>query len=303
MDGILNVNKPQGMTSFGVVALMRRMSGERRIGHAGTLDPDATGVLPVCLGQATRVVEFLMDCSKTYRAEIELGVTTDTYDIGGTVVARGDPSGIDRGQFESTLDSFRGRILQTPPMYSAVKHQGRPLYELARQGITIDRQPRQVDIHRLGVTVWQPPVVTVEVTCSKGTYIRSLAHDIGQMLGCGATLRSLIRLRCGTFRIEDAVPLPELERAFGEGYWEQLVQPMDTVLSDWLPVSVGEDTAQAIRHGRSVELENGPGGDPEGWWDEGATARCRVYAPDGRLLSLMRLNPVSRQWQPLKVFR
>ena len=303
MDGILNVNKPRGKTSFGVVALIRRLSGERRTGHAGTLDPAATGVLPVCLGQATRVVEFLMDCTKTYRAEIELGVTTDTYDVEGTVIERGDSSGIDREQVEAALDSFRGQILQTPPMYSALKHQGRPLYELAREGITVERRQRQVEVHHLEATAWQPPVVTVEVVCSKGTYIRSLAHDLGQALGCGATLRDLIRLRCGSFRVEDAILLPELEDAFRNGYWEQFIQPMDTVLSGWMAMAVGEETAQAIRHGRAVELESDAGGDPEAPGDTAGMTRCRVYAPGGRLLSLMRLNPDTRQWQPVKVFR
>ena len=303
MDGILNVNKPRGKTSFGVVALIRRLSGERRVGHAGTLDPEATGVLPICLGQATRVVEFLVDATKTYRAEIELGIATDTYDSTGTIVQRGDISGIGREQVEAVLDSFRGQILQTPPMYSAVKHQGRPLYQLARAGITIERQQRQVEVYRLEVTAWQPPVVTVEVVCSKGTYIRSMAHDIGQVLGCGANVRNLIRLRCGIFGIEEAVSVPELEDAFRDGYWQQFVRPMDSVLTDWRAETVSEETAQVIRNGRPVELESNPGGDPEVLTDSVLDTRCRVYTPDGRLLSLMRFDTATRQWLPVKVFQ
>lgn len=303
MDGILNVNKPRGKTSFGVVALIRRLSGERRVGHAGTLDPEATGVLPICLGQATRVVEFLVDATKTYRAEIELGIATDTYDSTGTIVQRGDISGIGREQVEAVLDSFRGQILQTPPMYSAVKHQGRPLYQLARAGITIERRQRQVEVYRLEVTAWQPPVVTVEVVCSKGTYIRSIAHDIGQVLGCGANVRNLIRLRCGIFGIEEAVSVPELEDAFRDGYWQQFVRPMDSVLTDWRAETVSEETAQVIRNGRPVELESNPGGDPEVLTDSVLDTRCRVYTPDGRLLSLMRFDTATRQWLPVKVFQ
>lgn len=303
MDGIVSVNKPRGRTSFSVVALIRRLSGERRVGHAGTLDPEATGVLLICLGQATRVVEFLVDSTKTYRAEIELGVSTDTYDADGTVTHRGDISGIGREEVEAALGSFRGRIRQTPPMYSAVKHKGRPLYELARAGITVERRPREVDVHRLELTAWKPPVATVEMVCSKGTYVRSLANDLGEVLGCGATLRSLVRLRCGSFGIEDAVSLSELEDAFHSGCWQPLVHPMDCVLSDWQAVTVSEETAGAIKNGRPVELERGTDGVHESLPDSLADDRCRVYTQDGRLLSLMRLNPATQQWHPVKVFQ
>ena len=159
MDGILNIDKPQGITSYRVVAVVKRLSGERRVGHAGTLDPLATGVLPVCLGQATRVVEFLTDAAKTYRAEIELGLTTDTYDACGQVIQRGEPYGINREQIDAALESFRGTIHQTPPMYSAIKHQGKKLYELARAGITVERKSRPVKIHRLDITGFQSPLV------------------------------------------------------------------------------------------------------------------------------------------------
>ena len=180
MDGILNINKPCGKTSFSMVAMVKRLTGERRVGHAGTLDPIATGVLPICLGQGTRVIEFLVDATKTYRAEIELGVTTDTYDADGRIIQRGDPSGISQDHLEAALASFCGLIRQTPPMYSAVKYQGKPLYKLARAGITVERRSRLAKIHRLELVDWQPPVATIEVVCGKGTYIRSLAYDLGQ---------------------------------------------------------------------------------------------------------------------------
>jgi tRNA pseudouridine55 synthase len=217
MDGILNINKPWGKTSFSIVSLVRRLSGERRVGHAGTLDPAATGVLPVCLGQGTRVVEYLVASPKAYRAEIELGVATDTHDATGTIVSRGDPSKVTKKKLLSALESFRGLIEQTPPMYSAVKHEGKPLYELARSGIQVPRKSRKRWVYRLELLDWHSPVATIEVECGKGTYIRSLADDLGQLLGCGASLKSLTRLRCGIFTIEEAITIARLEEGFRHG--------------------------------------------------------------------------------------
>ncbi|HEY51097.1 MAG TPA: tRNA pseudouridine(55) synthase TruB [Dehalococcoidia bacterium] len=293
MDGILNINKPEGITSYRVVSLVKRLSGERRVGHAGTLDPMATGVLPVCLDQATRIVEFLAGAAKTYRAGIELGVTTDTYDASGKVVHRENPAGIGREQVETALASFRGVIQQTPPMYSAIKHQGKKLYQLARAGITIERKSRPTTIHRLDMVDFQMPNVTVEVECGKGTYIRSLAHDLGQILGCGASLKSLVRQHYGPFDIEDAVRLPQLEDAFRHGCWEHFVHPMDLVLSTWPATVVDEATAQSIRNGAPVALplESSGGG------------RCRAYTADGHFLGILRFEPENERWHPEKVFQ
>lgn len=293
MDGILNIDKPQGITSYRVVALVKRLSGERRVGHAGTLDPMATGVLPVCLGQATRVVEFLADASKTYRAEIELGLTTDTYDASGRVIQRKEPAAIHREQVEAALASFRGVIRQTPPMYSAIRHQGRKLYELARAGITIERKSRPATIYRLDMVDFQPPVITIEAECSKGTYIRSLAHDLGQVLGCGAILKDLIRLSYGPFDIKDALSVPQLEDAFRYGYWEHYIYPIDHVLSTWPAVVVDEATEQVIRNGVPVALPLEPSGGH----------RCRAYTADGHFLSVLRFEPEKGQWHPEKVFQ
>ena len=301
MDGILNINKPWGKTSFSIVAMVRRLAGERRIGHAGTLDPAATGVLPVCLGQGTRIVEFLMDATKTYQAEIELGVATDTYDASGRVTRRGDASGISREQLEAALESFCGLIQQTPPMYSAVKYQGKPLYALARAGITVERRSRPAEIHHLDLKEWQPPVATVEVVCGKGTYIRTLAHDLGQTLGCGASLRSLVRLRCGLFNIEEAVSVQQLEDAFHCGYWQHFVYPIDSVLSHWQAVIVSDEKVQTIRNGSAVALENenGAGDIPI---ESPFESRCRAYTPDGFLLGVLRFDAERGQWRPEKVF-
>ena len=309
MDGILNINKPQGKTSFSTVATVKRLTGERRVGHAGTLDPEATGVLPICLGKGTRVIEFLVDTTKAYRAQIELGVATDTYDGSGRITQQGDPSGISREQLESALAPFRGLIQQTPPMYSAVKHQGKRLYELARAGIKVERKSRPATIYHLELTDWQLPVATIEVVCSKGTYIRCLAHDLGQALGSGANIKSLTRLRCGLFDIKDSVSLAQLEDACRSGYWQHLVYPIDIVFSDWAAIIVNDDTGRLIRNGRPVVLEDNyhrkqtdcpekqPKADPPS-----NENHCRVYTLDGSFLGVLRFNPESGEWQPEKVF-
>ena len=290
-----------------MVAMVKRLSGERRVGHAGTLDPAATGVLPICLGQGTRVTEFLMDATKAYRAEIELGVATDTYDASGRIIQRGDSSRISQGQLESALTSFCGLIQQIPPMYSAVKYQGKPLYQLARAGITVERRSRLAKVHRLELVDWQPPVATIEVVCGKGTYIRSLAHDLGQALGCGANLKSLIRLRCGLFDIKDAVSVPELEDAFRYGYWQHLIYPIDSVLLHWRAIVVSDDTGQSIRNGRPFVLGNDDGGKQSSYLEQHIPAgssyenRCRAYALDGRFLGVLRFDSERGQWQPEKV--
>jgi tRNA pseudouridine55 synthase len=292
LDGILNIDKPAGITSYGVVAAVKRLAGEQRVGHTGTLDPAATGVLPVFLGRATRVIGFLTDTAKAYRAVIEMGIATDTYDASGQVVHRSDPSSIDRDGFESALDSFRGDIRQVPPMYSAVKHAGRPLYKLARAGVTVERRARPVTVHRLELVAWQPPSITLEIECSKGTYIRSLAHDLGQALGCGAHLKTLVRTRCGIFDIMDAVSLPRLEEAFRCGYGEHYLHPVDIVLQDYDAVIVDDAAEGAIRNGGAVDISGGR---------QAAHKYCRAYSQDGRLLGMLRYLPEKQAWQPKKV--
>ena len=302
MDGILNINKPQGKTSFSIVARVKQLSGERRVGHAGTLDPAATGVLPICLGQGTRVTEFLMEATKTYLAQIELGVATDTYDATGKITQRGDSSGISQEQLEAALTSFRGLISQIPPMYSAVKYHGQRLYQLARAGVNVDRKSRPTKIYHLELIDWQPPVATVEVECGKGTYIRSLAHDLGQSLGCGANLKSLIRLRYGLFDIRNAISMLQLEDAFRYGYWQHFVYPIDVVLLYWAAVVVNDDTSQAIKNGQPWILK-GDNGSEENYPDSPAwSSYCRVYTVDGYFLGVLRLSPGRGQGQPEKVF-
>ena len=295
MDGILNINKPPGDTSFSIVSMVRRLIKERRVGHAGTLDPLASGVLPVCFGQGTRVVEFLLEASKVYRAQIELGVATDTYDTTGKIIKQGDPSAINREQIELALDSFRGLIQQTPPMYSALKHQGQRLYRLARAGITISRASRPARIYRLELLDFEPPLVTLKIECGRGTYIRSLAHDLGQLLGCGAHLKELVRLSYGPFDIKDSITPAQVEDAFRNNDWQHLVYPIDIVLNNWSAVVVGDEQERVIRNGGCVVVDNSPvGADNE--------RRCRAYSQNGCFLAVLYFNPESGQWQPQKVF-
>jgi tRNA pseudouridine55 synthase len=298
LDGILNIDKPAGKTSFGVVAAVKRLTGERRAGHAGTLDPDATGVLLVCLGKGTRIIEFLADTTKIYRARIELGKATDTYDASGKITRQGDPSGIDIARLEQALESFRGTIQQTPPMYSAIKYQGRPLYALARAGINIERKSRTVKIHRLELIDWQPPLVTLEIECGKGTYIRSLAHDLGQALGCGAYLESLVRTRCGIFDIEEAKSLAQLEEACKRGDWQQFLHPIDSVLQDFPALVVDEAGEAAVRNGRALDpAENGVIS-----FDGNADhPYCRAYNREGRFLAILQRDADKVIWRPKKV--
>ncbi len=294
IDGILNIHKPAGLTSFAVVSRIRRLTGERRAGHAGTLDPEATGVLVVCLGQATRIVEFLSKAGKTYRAEIELGIATDSYDATGSVVRRGDTSGITAERVAATLDRYRGVTEQIPPMYSALKHKGRRLYQLAREGKEVARAARRVEVSRLDLVQWHPPVITIEVECGAGTYIRSLAHDIGETLGCGAHLRRLARLRSEPFCIEDAVCLDVLEEACRDGCLQNLLHSMDEVLLGWRAVILDRGSEALVRQGRDVVLEEADmsgGGD----W-------CRAYTVDGHFVAALRRTG-ERSWHPEKVFR
>jgi tRNA pseudouridine55 synthase len=293
IDGILNIDKPAGSTSLKIVNLVRRLSRQQRVGHAGTLDPNATGVLPICLGQATRIVPFLIDAPKTYCAEAELGVSTGTYDAEGEVTSRVDPSFVTKEQLEEVLLSFLGSILQTPPMYSAVKHQGKRLYDLARAGIEVERKKRRASIFRLELLRWQPPFFTIEIECGKGTYIRSLVHDLGQSLGCGSHLRNLVRLRSGLFEIGDSLTIPQLEDAFRHGYWQKLLYPMDAVLEHWIAAIVSQEKEQDIRWGRPLTLDEEEGRDKD---------RCRAYSLDGRFLAVLRFIAERGLWQPEKVF-
>jgi tRNA pseudouridine55 synthase len=293
IDGILNVNKPEGKTSFNVVARLKRLTAEKHVGHAGTLDPIATGVLPVCLGQATRITEYLANTSKTYFAQIELGIATDTFDRQGKILGRGDPKGITLTRVEEALASFRGVIDQVPPAFSALKQQGRRCYELARAGVPLQLKPRRIEITKLELVDFRLHLVEIEVDCTKGTYIRSLANDIGKYLGCGAHLRNLNRLRYGPFSVQDALSPDEIEDAFNRDDWKKLIYSVDSPLQDWKAIVVGKNNEINVRNGRPLPVNE---------TDEFPEQYCRAYDLDGNFLAVLRFIPEKRHWQPEKVF-
>jgi tRNA pseudouridine55 synthase len=293
-DGILNLDKPRGPTSHDVVSRVRRVTNVRRVGHAGTLDPLATGVLLVCIGRATRVSEYLMAGQKVYRAQVHLGVTTDTYDAEGQIVEEA-PVDASRIQVETALAQFQGTISQVPPMYSAIKRQGKPLYRLARQGIEVQREPRLVEVYRLELTDWEPPLCTLEVACSSGTYVRALAHDLGQALGYGAHLADLTRLASGGFRVEDAVTLDAFTQAVEEGSWAALLHPLDAALGHLPALNLDADDARRLCAGQPITLP-GPLPKPKG------ETLARAYGPDGTFLALATFDVVAGVWRPHKVF-
>ncbi|HEY93478.1 MAG TPA: tRNA pseudouridine(55) synthase TruB [Dehalococcoidia bacterium] len=304
MNGILNINKPEGPTSFNIVSRIKKLTGEKRVGHAGTLDPAASGVLPICLGHGTRVIEYLMNSTKDYRAEIEFGKTTDTYDATGSIISLKDSSSVDRNQIETALNDFRGEIQQVPPVYSALKRKGTPYYELARAGINVEIASRPVVVHNIIVRDWKPPVVAIDVTCGKGTYIRSIAHNLGQILGCGAHMKSLVRRKYGPFSIDDSVLLDELEQSYPESDWQRYIHPIDSVLLHLKAIVVNDDTRQDIQHGRTIEnitnstqiLEN------QSQQVIPQETHCRAYGLDGRFLGILRYVSETGRWQPEKVF-
>jgi tRNA pseudouridine55 synthase len=295
MDGILNINKPKDLTSFDIVARVKRITGERHTGHAGTLDPLATGVLPICSGKATRVIEYLFNETKTYRAEVELGITTDSYDSTGKIINTRDPSGITRERVETVLTSFRGTILQTPPMYSAIKHRGTPLYKLARSGIEVERNSRPVHIYKLEIVDWQPPCFSLEVVCGKGTYIRSLAQDIGEALGCGAVMKNLERTRVGPFNLEDSITLEQLEETAAKGYTERYLYPADYALQSFDTLVVNHEQQCSLIHGMPVSPE------PD-LTEIKPAALCRVYNEDGGFVGMVEYDAANLRWQPHKIF-
>lgn len=284
MNGILIIDKPQDYTSFDVVAVVRGCVRERKAGHTGTLDPMATGVLPILLGSATKVQSLLPDTDKEYEASFRLGLTTDTLDITGTVRSE-SPAHCTAADMEALLPPFRGDILQRPPMYSAVYKNGVRLYELARQGIETEREERPVHIERLELLDFDEATQSgrLQVVCSKGTYIRSLCDDIGRRLGCGAVLTALRRVRACGYTISEATPLAEIRRLAPEGQevFLPLLRPVDSVFTVFPAVKVSDKQAQRFRNGASLLLGRLKAlSSPE----EGAL--YRVYAPDGVFLGI-----------------
>ena len=288
MQGFLNLNKPVGPTSHDMVAKVRRLVGRKlKVGHAGTLDPAASGILPIAIGAATRLIEYLADAEKGYRALVRLGATTTTDDAEGEIISTAPVPPLDAALVEAALVGFRGEIMQVPPMFSALHHEGQRLYDLARAGKHVDIPARPVTIHRLELAELAPPLLKLDITCSKGTYIRSLARDLGAALGCGAHLAGLERTFVGGFRLAQSVTWAELE-AEPERIAEWIL-PIDLALNAWPALHLDAEGARRVRHGMPVD-----GGDPQ-------AERMRAYAPDGTLLAV--LERAGAQWRPTKVLQ
>ena len=273
MDGIVIVDKPQGWTSQDVTARLRRVFGTRRIGHGGTLDPMATGVLPVFVGRATRAVEFFEHAEKTYETVLRLGITTDTEDMTGTVLTEENVSFTEE-QLQETLAAFRGEVLQVPPMYSALKVNGQKLCDLARKGKTVERQPRPITIHELTLVERGENTLRFRVRCSKGTYIRTLCKDIGEKLGCGGCMESLRRVAAGEYTVDEAVPLQTLlETEKPEDY----LRTVDTMFRNYPAVTLTANQETRCRNGNAFSVSLAPG-------------TYRAYSQDGEFLMLAKVD-------------
>lgn len=292
---LLNIDKPLGWTSHDVVAVVRRETRIKKIGHAGTLDPLATGVLMLCLGQATRLSEYVMGHLKIYEAQVRLGIETTTYDAEGEIVATHDTP-ISREQVEAILPQFRGDIQQIPPIYSAIKQGGKKLYEIARkgQGDTLELAPRPVTIYDLVIMTWDFPTFLLRVHCSPGTYIRSLAFDLGRILGVGAHLAGLRRVASGPFTTDNAIDLEVFREAIRQDTWQQYLLPPEMALQEFPRIDLDESQSRAVQNGVWLNLsEELPS----------ATDLLRAYDDGSKFLAI--LEPIAEQpgrWKPLKVF-
>lgn len=297
MTGIICLDKQEHMTSFSTVARARRIVGEKKAGHAGTLDPMATGILPVLFGGATRFMEFLPVHDKGYRARIQLGMTTDTLDTTGTVLTRSGVR-VSKAQVEQALGAFRGDILQVPPMYSALSKNGVRLYELARRGEEVERQARPVTIYRLELTEFdgQTQECTLNVLCSKGTYIRSLADDLGRMLGCGAVMSGLRRTYAVGFSLEDCVTLDTLSELAQQGKLSQCMIPLERALAAYPSLSVTQAQAVRFANGGALDADRLR-------FAEKRDGLFRVYSPDERFLGLGELLPEERELKVRRVLQ
>jgi len=307
ISGILVVDKPIGLTSHDVVQIIRTGTGIRRAGHTGTLDPRASGVLVVLIGPAVRLSEYVSATDKRYQAIIRLGSSTDTYDSEGKFTQQSsDPINVTEEQFETALQGFIGEIEQTPPAYSAIKVKGRRAYDMARKGEDVELEPRKIQVFHLEVLEWAPPEVVIDAHCSSGTYVRSLANDLGTTLGCGAYLVGLRRTKSGRFSLREATPLRKLQEAFAAGNWYQYLIPAAEALGDWDALELNPDEVDEVRHGH--RLPAAPDAKP---------GMVRAVSMAGELVALLELVPAAEtttaegeepatepvmEWQPKKVF-
>lgn len=294
-DGIINVYKEKGYTSFDVVAKMRGILGQKKVGHTGTLDPEAEGVLPVCAGKGTKLCDMLTDHDKTYRATLLLGTDTDTQDITGTVLAKKSTEGLSEEAVREAILSFIGNYDQIPPMYSALKVNGRKLCDLAREGIVVERKARPVTIYDIRIEEICLPEVVMTVSCSKGTYIRTLCHDIGEKLSVGGCMKTLLRTKVDRFLIEDSLTLAELQKRKDEGRLSEAVLPIETVFASYGEIRAAtEGLDKLVRNGnpfRYTEKE-----------DVADKAAFRVYGREGQFIGVYEYSEEKRMFYPRKIF-
>ncbi len=278
------------MTSHDVVAKIRKLLKQKRVGHAGTLDPAASGVLPVCVGQGTRVAEYLSESGKAYQAEISFGIVTDTYDAEGTILRTNDATMLTQTSIAEVLPQFLGQQMQMPPLYSAIKLQGQPAYKRMRAGEEISLTARPIEIYELRILDWQAPRLTLTVDCSKGTYIRSLAYDLGEKLGVGAHLSALVRTRSGPFLLSESSTLEQIAEAVEQGTLAQLLTSADAVLQNYPALHLDIATVQQVLHGNAFVYNEQP------------AEVARVYDPEGKFLAIASWDEERHVWQPKKVF-
>ena len=292
ISGVLVIDKPIGYTSHDIVQIVRRGTKIRRVGHTGTLDPRASGVLVVLIGPSVRLSEYISASDKRYQAVIHLGSSTDTYDSEGVVTQSDVEMDVDEATFEEALQTFSGEISQVPPPYSAVKVHGRKAYEMARKGEKVELAPRTITVYNLETLEWAPPEAVVDVFCSSGTYIRSLAHDVGEKLGCGAHLIGLRRTKSGQFTLREAIPLKKLNDAFEQNTWYQYLIPAAKALSDWHTVELDQEKVELIRHGHRIPAED----------ESEYPAMASGITAQGELVALLEFDEAKKEWKPKKVF-
>lgn len=291
VSGVLVVDKPVGMTSHDVVQFIRNGTKINRAGHTGTLDPRASGVLVVLVGPAVRLSEFVAASDKRYQAVLRFGQTTSTFDSEGEITSR-RPVDISHDELEEALKGFIGEVEQVPPVFSALKVKGKRAYELARQGKEVEMEPRTITVHDLELLDWDPPEAVIDIQCSSGTYVRSLASDLGETLGSGATLVGLRRTKNGQFGLRDAVSLRRLEEAFENGDWYKYLIPAAEALGDWYTVVLDVPQIDEVTHGHRIPADEGlePG------------KMARAISEDGELVALIEYDAEVSEWQPRKVF-
>ena len=292
-QGIIVIRKEKGFTSHDVVAKLRGILHMKKIGHTGTLDPDAVGVLPVALGKGTKLVNLITDKEKTYEAVLHLGITTDTQDMSGTVLEE-KPVNATEEQVRETIAGFVGEQMQIPPMYSALKINGKKLYELAREGKTVERKARPVCFYQIEVLDIQLPVVQIRVTCSKGTYIRTLCHDIGQKLGCGGCMEQLLRTRVGRFSLEESHTLSEVEQAVSEGTVCKWIYPVENVLAEYPKIQADSYGDRLLQNGNPLSENLVDEQHKEGW--------VRMYASNGNFTGIFQWDEKKKKYYPVKMF-